>query len=446
MHHKFYLGNVIDCLKAIPHNTVQTVVTSPPYFGLRDYGLPPTEWPEITYSPMTGIPSITIPPMICCHGLEPDPFSFIAHEVYVFREIRRILRPDGTIWVNLGDSYVGATSNYGTSGSAGKNSIRGKRSLIGMPSDGRKERNANGLPMKNLVGIPWRVAFALQADGWYLRSDIIWSKPNPMPSSTKDRPTLSHEYIFLLSKKAHYYYDNEAIKEEGTTTRPELLEFGPRPNKGYPGHINDRRRAPGNWQTKKVGLPGESENRGCPSGPVAEKGKRNKRTVWEIATESFSGTHFATFPTKLVEPCILAGSSPKACPKCRAPWKRVLEPSENYAKLLGKSYHDHSDDLSQGMSQQKKMPRTFADYNTVDWEPTCKCEGNDGSGKCIVLDPFGGSGTTTLVSQYLGRDSIYIDLNPAYLDIALKRNDFDGLLHADTWEIINLTKKQEAIS
>jgi len=297
------------------------------------------------------------------------------------------------------------------------------------------------------MGIPWRVAFALQADGWYLRSDIIWSKPNPMPSSVNDRPGTAHEYLFLLTKSPKYYYDNEAIKEEAVNGDPNP----PRGSEGAFGQEQKGRRKP----DLRIGRVGAYQNRAMygegdgttPTGEaLRDLSKRNKRTVWEIPTEPCPEAHFATFPTKLVEPCILAGSSPKACPKCRAPWKRVLEPSKDYAKLLGKGYHDHSGDLNQGMSQQKKMPRTFADYNTVDWEPACKCEGNDGTGKCIILDPFGGSGTTTLVSQWLGRDSIYIDLNPNYMQIAFKRNSFTGLLHADTWEIIDLIKEQEAIS
>jgi DNA modification methylase len=448
MHHIFYLGNVIDCLRQIEQETVQCVVTSPPYYALRDYKLPSTEWPEVTYLPMAGVPEITIPPMTCCHGLEPDILSFVGHEVLIWREVWRTLRKDGTIWINFGDSYANDTKWGGQSGNKNYTSFAGGYG-------GQRLKRNTGLKPKDLCGIPWRVALALQADDWYLRSDIIWTKPNPMPSSTKDRPTLSHEYLFLLSKSARYYYDNEAIKEEGTTTRPELLEFGPRPDKGYPGHINDRRRikTSGKWsnedpqssgrriveQVKAVRATGAPHDN--PWGP-----KRNKRTVWEIATEAFPGAHFATFPTKLIEPCILAGTSPKVCPICRAPWRRLLKPSENYAKYLGKSYHDHSDDIYQGLSQKKVFPRTFADYETVDWEPTCKCDVNDGTGRCIVLDPFGGSGTTTLVSTWHQRESIYIDLNPEYLQIALGRTELNGLCHTDTYEIIEIPNQIKEVS
>src|SRR5690606_17342065 len=198
---------------------------------------------------------------------------------------------------------------------------------------------------KDLLGIPWRVAFALQADGWYLRADIIWHKPNPMPESVTDRPTKAHEYIFLLTKSPRYYYDAEAIKEP--LARPEALL------RKTPDVFGGRNKHAGYGTRKYSG----NEYVGTYTG-------RNRRSVWTIATQPFPEGHFATFPEKLVEPCILAGTSPHACPFCRAPWKRVVE-------------------------RERTGER---------WEPTCTCEGNDGSGKCLVLDPFAGSGTTLLVA------------------------------------------------
>jgi DNA modification methylase len=402
MHHKFYLGDVRDCLKHIPDNTIQCVVTSPPYWALRDYGVEG----QI--------------------GLEKTLQEFVITMVDVFREVKRVLRADGTLWINLGDSYCSTAP-----GTMGDN-LHIKECLE-QTKRARKIMRPEipeGLKPKDLCGVPWRVALALQADGWYLRSDIIWAKPNPMPGSQKDRPTTAHEYLFLLSKKAHYYYDNESIKEEQTDSSKERAKYT------WKGNTEDNSNGSRTGSSfKKTAASGE------PMKTIPENGKRNKRTVWEIATQGCKEAHFATFPTELVEPCILAGTSPKACPKCLAPWKRVLEPSEEYAKMLGRGYHDHSDDLNQGMSQQKKMPKTFADYKTIDWEPTCKCKENDGSGRCIVLDPFGGSGTVTYVSQALGRESIYIDLNSKYLhEIALPRNGFTGLCHADTFEIIDINK------
>ncbi|MBX3017998.1 MAG: site-specific DNA-methyltransferase [Bdellovibrionaceae bacterium] len=237
-------------------------MTSPPYWGLRDYGVNGQM------------------------GLEKTPEEFIASMTTLFREVRRVLKDDGTLWLNLGDSY--AASQYGSGGGwakgEGKNGSGGnsqERSLFTDPGYDAK------LPNKNLVGIPWRTALALQADGWILRQDIIWHKPNPMPESTKDRCTKSHEYIFLLSKKPRYYFDNEAIREPAR----------------YPG-------GPGN--TKGQDVPGQREGKNANLGgsihKIGPRPTRNKRSVWSVTTKGFKGAHFATFPPDLIEPCILAGA------------------------------------------------------------------------------------------------------------------------------------------
>src|SRR5690606_34643417 len=256
----------------LPPESVQCVVTSPPYFGLRDYGVEG----QI--------------------GLEATPEEYVAKLVEVFRGIRPVLRPDGTVWLNLGDSYNG-------SGGAGGDYNEGglKEGQPRYPG-----RRVKGLKPKDLIGIPWRVAFALQADGWYLRSDIIWHKPNPMPESVTDRPTRAHEYIFLLTKSPRYYYDAEAIKEP--LAKPEELL------RKTPTVFGGRNKHEGYGTRRHSG----NEYVGTYTG-------RNKRSVWTIAPQPFPEGHFAVFPEKLVEPCILAGTSPKACPKCRAPWKRVVE-------------------------------------------------------------------------------------------------------------------------
>jgi DNA modification methylase len=236
---------------------VQTCITSPPYFGLRDYGVAG----QI--------------------GLEQTPAAYVAEMVAVFREVRRVLREDGTMWLNLGDSYCSighkkSHSGFGTTGLAG--GIGQEHSPL------RRENNGDGMKHKDLIGIPWRVAFALQADGWYLRSDIIWHKPNPMPESVTDRPTRSHEYIFLLSKSARYYYDGAAIEE------PSVY---PCDNRKARSSITDKR-----MPTAIIGgvRPGD-----------ATYPTRNKRDVWTVATQPYAAAHFATFPPKLIEPCILAG-------------------------------------------------------------------------------------------------------------------------------------------
>jgi len=261
------LGDVRRRLSEIPEGSVRTCITSPPYFGLRDYG----EADQI--------------------GLEETPDAYVAEMVAVFREVWRVLTNDGTLWLNLGDSYASPTKGSGSTGSI---TLKGKRdennSLVKNGKSQQKmtvRRFETGLAQKQLIGIPWRVAFALQADGWYLRSDIIWAKPNSIPESVRDRPTKSHEYVFLLSKSPKYYYDHEAIKEPTVTdTTGQSIRFG---GTKY-GDSDDPKHA-----TK--------------SGNVYEdSGKRNKRDVWTINTKPFKGAHFAVMPEALVEPCVLAGS------------------------------------------------------------------------------------------------------------------------------------------
>jgi len=245
----------------IPDESIDCVVTSPPYWGLRDYGLD------------NGI------------GLEATPEDFCANMVEVFREVWRVLKPTGTVWMNLGDSYAtnGQTGGQNNNTPSDGKHIEGFRSA--RYSNQHTPKTAiSGIKPKDLLGMPWRVAFALQADGWYLRSDIIWSKPNPMPESVSDRPTKAHEYIFLLTKNPRYYYDADAIRENAQ-------------NWGIRDRTNGKDHNEGTGLQPHSGLT-DSNN--------AESG-RNKRTVWEIATQPYPEAHFATYPEKLVEPCILAG-------------------------------------------------------------------------------------------------------------------------------------------
>lgn len=206
-----------DCrlvMQGLDPEQFYTCVTSPPYWALRDYGVPPSEWPEVTYTPLTGMNSITIPSWTGCLGLEPTIEMFVAHMVLIFREVWRVLRKVGTLWLNFGDSFAGSGKG------AWKNKDVQKETYVADPSSPqcKVKKVPNGLKAKDLVGIPWRVAMELQADGWYLRSDIIWHKPNCMPESVRDRPTKAHEYIFLLSKSDRYYFDLEAIKEPMAAT------------------------------------------------------------------------------------------------------------------------------------------------------------------------------------------------------------------------------------
>jgi DNA modification methylase len=299
-----------DSFKGIPlpDESVNCCVTSPPYWGLRDYGVAGQL------------------------GLEATPMEYIDRMVDVFREVRRVLQDAGTLWLNIGDSYANDGKWGGTTGGKHVSALHGE-------PVGRGKRHT-GLKPKDMVGIPWMLAFALRSDGWYLRQDIIWSKPNPMPESVRDRCTKSHEYIFLLSKSQKYYYDSEAIQEDAVST--ELKKFTDGGKDKQRGH--GRRHA---------GFNGRYAEK------LAEEGvpkKRNRRDVWNVATQGYSEAHFATFPPKLVEPCVLAG---------------------------------------------------------------CPVEG-------VVLDPFGGSGTTGRVAVDHGRRAVLLDINytdqpGSYLEMARNR-------------------------
>lgn len=308
---------------------VQMAVTSPPYWGLRDYGVEGQL------------------------GLEATLEEFVEQMVRVFREVWRVLREDGTLWLNLGDSYSGGGRGGNGDEITGraKNASQCSHFIAGKPKD--------------LVGIPWRVAFALQADGWYLRSDIIWSKPNPMPESVTDRPTKAHEYLFLLSKRAHYYYDAEAVREpvSGNThariSQDLAAQVGSfRANGG--NKTNGPMKAVLRGSSRKLAEEGSGikANRSMESALALQVSNRNMRSVWEIPTAPYSGTHFATFPPALVEPCIKAGSKPGD----------------------------------------------------------------------MILDPFAGSGTTLLVARKLGRQAVGMDLSYSYLhDQARNRLSLDAL-------------------
>jgi len=259
-------GDCLAVLKELPSDSVNCCVTSPPYWGLRDYG----HAGQI--------------------GQEPTPEAFIENLVTVFRQVRRVLRDDGTLWLNLGDSYAGSGKGRNADGSHQEG---GKQGTSRGTIEGKLVKmSAPDCKPKDLIGIPWRVAFALQADGWYLRQDIIWHKPNPMPESVTDRCTKAHEYIFLLSKSAKYYFDYEAIKEPGVVPAGTRRTIGKEKICG----IN------------RAGAVGRKSSGNEAQGFMLVSGKRNKRSVWTVTTKPFKEAHFATFPPDLIEPCILAGA------------------------------------------------------------------------------------------------------------------------------------------
>lgn len=326
-------GDWIEELKNLPDQSCNCCVTSPPYWGLRDYGVPGQL------------------------GLEKTPAEYVQKVVEGFREVHRVLRNDGTLWLNLGDCYATGGGRVGMAPGGGKQGEAWRiRGLMTTPN----RMPIPGLKPKDLVGIPWRVAFALQADGWYLRSDIIWHKPNPMPESVTDRPTKAHEYIFLLTKQERYFYDAEAIKEKSSDGTHPRGPGNMRPPKGALAYANGS----GEHRTK-VGLlayskkkrkladvgSGTKNNGSFDDAMSVMPETRNKRTVWTVATSPYKGAHFATFPPNLIKPCILAG---------------------------------------------------------------CPAGG-------VVLDPFGGSGTTGKVALELRRRAILIELNPKYVEMIENR-------------------------
>ena len=316
-----------------------------------------------------------------------------------------MLRDDGTVWLNLGDSYTGYHGN--------KNAAIPTSATNGW-TNGTNENlrtstaNLPGYKPKDLLGIPWAVAFALRADGWYLRRDIIWAKRNCMPESVRDRPTSAHEYIFLLTKQPRYYYDATAIEEPSSPTS----------HSWTPKQVTDE-----NEKTNNVGN-GNSGKRS-----VALGAGRNKRSVWWVATQPFSEAHFATFPPDLIEPCILAGTSEKgACAECGAPWVRKFEPTG--------AVNERNRDVDCGWpggSEDGKRSLSGATYQRTTapagWSQSCQCNTRLVA-PCVVLDPFGGAGTTGLVSDRLGRDAVLIELNPTYADMARKRITNDAPLFA----------------
>lgn len=312
-------GDCRQILRTLPAESVQCCVTSPPYFGLRDYGVEG----QI--------------------GLEASPADFVAEMVAVFREVHRVLRPDGTLWLNLGDTYA----SQGGAGWQGKNGERANRRFTATRNTVAMQEQARtafaGHKPKDLMGIPWRVAFALQDDGWWLRQDIIWHKPNSMPESTRDRCTRSHEYIFLLSKSESYYFDNAAIAEPAN----------------YPdGNGNVRRVQPVTGERDYANGNGNIRGSLHKNGP---RETRNRRSVWSITTKPFRGAHFATFPPEIPELCIKASTRPRD----------------------------------------------------------------------VVLDPFGGAGTTGLMADRLGRHAILCELNPGYVAMARDRITAADPLHAE---------------
>jgi DNA modification methylase len=431
----------------MPDESVQCCVTSPPYWGLRDYGVEGQL------------------------GLEATPDDFVAHLVEVFSEVRRVLRDDGTLWLNLGDSYAGSwgAQSRGSAAGEGSSTITGKSMLSARSIDAHPKgqtqlgslKRTPGCKAKDLIGVPWMVAFALRAEGWYLRRDIIWSKPNPMPESVADRPTSAHEYLFLLSKSPRYFYDAEAIREPATWAGPNGAQKSPHAQ-GFARRSPEEEKA---RQDKQRGHgrrhDGLNDHWDAMSKDEQQALGRNKRSVWTIATRPYPGAHFATFPPDLVEPCILAGAPEASCGECGAPWiagegERQLDMSRPQARRAQELADEaglteaHIRAIrSCGVSDSGKAQATQTGFgnNTDEVQaladeakevlggyyrefllarpsrgpeaPTCECDADPVPP--VVLDPFAGAGTTGLVAARLERSFIGIELNPEYVELGRNR-------------------------
>ena len=372
-------GDARETLRTVPDESVHACITSPPYWGLRSYG---------------GDPGMI--------GLEPTFDEHLDNIVAVFREVRRVLRKDGTLWLNYGDAYAGGGRGEGS----GKQTTNVGSNLPPFRPDGFKP--------KDLMMMPARVAMALQADGWWLRSEIVWHKPNPMPESVTDRPTSAHEKMFLLSKKPRYFYDHVAVREDGIGTH-----------------------APGKNPCRR-------DTQGKDSGLIAFKERARNGNVWTIATHPYSGTHFATFPPALIEPCIKAGTSEKGvCANCGAPWVRETEktlkttPRNPTFAQHGTKHVAGQDSAGSNRHRDGHMPGLVNHFTTTGWRPSCGCDrGNDliagmDPVAAMILDPFAGSGTVGLVADRLGRDAILVEINPDYAEMARERISSDAPLLAE---------------
>lgn len=523
-------GDNRDALRQMPEQSVHTVITSPPYYGLREYGtaqweggdpdcdhkpsstgkgtnIPQTKNPGVDYPASAhrgGNPNICgrcgatrieptiwggdpdhehewgvyaapkrsaggerdygssdgavgrgpapmLPGSVTCEcgawrgalGLEPTPEEYIEHLVEVFRGVKRVLRDDGICWLNLGDSY----NTYAASRSEGNSFSKNHHGEGGLPAVPKGYGlTAKGLKPKDLIGIPWMAAFALRTDGWYLRGDIVWAKPNAMPESVEDRPTRSHEFIFMLTKQPRYFYDHLAVKEPASEATLKALKSR------MDSPIMDRE-----YQHDSETRMGKRSPNRVWSDPEAMKrllAGRNMRDVWNVATVSYPGAHYATFPPKLVEPMIKASTSERGvCPECGAPWMRqtvelgvvTAKGGEPHTTAYGRMTMDQMDDLNGAGETGSGFGITAQE--TVGWAPTCDhTEPTDvypdsylgdaleaGGEKPLdpvpatVLDIFGGSGTLAMVAQQLSRRAILIDLNAEYIEQQMQRNAQVGL-------------------
>lgn len=426
--------------------SVQCIVTSPPYFRLRNYGIAD----QI--------------------GLEETVSEYVAAMERAGAEMWRVLRDDGVLWLNIGDTY------NGSGGAGGDYRAGGLREGQTQPP----RTIDHTLKKKDMIGIPWRIAFAFQASGWYLRDEIIWSKPSTMPQSATDRTTRSHEQIFLFSKMAKYYFDHIAIQEPSVTNEKRAGGLVRNREKEYNSketRLQETRPKSAGFKrgSKRPGKPGEpDQHREERKESDYDTATRNKRSVWTISPRGFPGAHFATFPPELPKICILAGTSERgACPECGAPWERIVEKTGETSR----SWNDHTEDLIKGAGGEVDgkpsgsiIREGYSELRTttIGWSPTCDCYGVERLPKlkriiqgidtvtrvraesenaqirqrraellesyqelptvpCVVADPFGGAGTTAIVAGQIGRIGVSSELSFEYLKLTQTRTQAKDL-------------------
>lgn len=444
---KILQGNALQILRSMPDGIADMCVTSPPYFGLRDYGTEGEIWdgePDCKHKwgkefkkkvcgnkdyPDTAAQAgnrhsqkiletknVISQGNICENcgawkgslGLEPTPELYIKHLTDIFREVRRVLKPTGTLWLNLGDSYAGSGGVDGMP--------EDHVSISGVNRQKYAKNNPNkkvaGLKNKDLIGIPWMAAFSLRNDGWWLRADIIWAKKNSMPESVLDRVTRSHEYIFHMAKSKKYYYDADAIAEPITAY-----------SRMYSYNNPDNRKDTGKDAGKvHKGLTPDTQNAYYEKMRQGLITTKNKRSVWHIATKSFHEAHFATFNEDLIRPCILAGASEKGCcSKCGSPYVRMVDKERKETENYKLQDLRQTSAGSNNTDSKGKVPSYMPPVKTtITWAPTCSCKKAEVV-PSIVLDIFMGSGTTAVVAMENKRNFIGIELNAEYIKMAEKR-------------------------